>query len=100
MNHFLNMFTYSVLLTMALWFGRAAVKPVGIYLFSRRAHLAVGVPVPHVCDDPECPATTLISAIDDTHRKVRTEAIVAVIQSLATLVAAAYAFVLVMGRLA
>jgi len=96
MNHFLNMFTYSVLLTMAFWFGRAAVKPVGIYLFSRRARLAV----PHVCDDPTCPATTLTLAIDDTHRQVRTEAIVAVIQSLATLVAAAYAFVLVMGRLA
>jgi hypothetical protein len=98
MNHFLNMFVYSALLTMALWYGRAAVKPVGIYLFSRRA--VVSTPVPHVCDDPECPATVLILAIDDTHRKVRTEAIVAVIQSLATLVAAAYAFVLVMGRLA
>jgi hypothetical protein len=97
MNHFLNMFTYSVLLTMALWFGRAAVKPVGIYLFSRRT---ASISPAHECGDPECPAITLISAIDDTHRKVRNEAIVAVIQSLATLVAAAYAFVLVMSRLA
>jgi len=97
MNHFLNMFTYSLLLTLALWFGRAAIKPVGIYLFSRRTRL--GVP-PHECPDPKCPATALILAVDDTHRKVRTEAIVAVIQSLVTLVAAAYAFVLVMGRLA
>jgi len=98
MNHFLNMFTYSLLLTMALWFGRGAVKPVGVYLFSRRARASV--PPHDVCDDPKCPATTLIEAVEDTHRKVREEAIFAVIKSLATLVAAAYAFVLVMGRLA
>ena len=98
MNHFLNMFVYSALLTMALWYGRAAAKPIGIYLFSRRT--VASVPPHDGCDDPKCPATVLTSAVNDTHHKVRTEAIVAVIQSLATLVAAAYAFVLVMSRLA
>ena len=95
--NFWRLFAYSVLLTMALWYGKGAIKSVGIYRFSRV--VVNGDPALHECDDPECPATTLISAIDDTHREVRTEAIVAVIQSLVTLVATAYAFVSLVGRL-
>jgi hypothetical protein len=104
MNPFWDLAAYSVLLAMALWFclriGKDAVRSVGIYRFSRvvangqeaQAHLLV-------CDDPKCPATALISAIDDTHREVRTEAIVAVGESLVALAAVAYTFVFFMGRL-
>ena len=99
MNHFWTLFIYSLLLAMALWYGKAAVKSVGIYYFSRTV-ARNSDPALHECDDPKCPAATLISAIDDTHRKVRTEAVVAVLSALATLVALAWAVVIVMGRLA
>jgi hypothetical protein len=100
MNHFLALFLYSALLTMALWYGKAAVKSVGIWHFSRAVYTTGGpASMTHECEDPKCPATALISAIDDTHRKVRTEAIFAVVSALTTLVATVYAFVLLMGRL-
>lgn len=101
MNHFWTLFIYSALLMMALWYGKDAIKKVGIYRFSRRVvdPDRVGAES-HECDDPKCPAAALISAIDDTHREVRTEAVVAVISALATLVALAWAVVIVMGRLA
>lgn len=99
--NFLALFIYSALLIMALWCGKGAVKSVGIYRFSRGV-VAVRLrdPAMQACDDPNCPATTLISGIEDTHRKVRTEAVFAVVGALATLVAAAVAFVVLMGRLA
>jgi hypothetical protein len=100
MNLFWNLAAYSVLLAMALWFclriGRGAVKSVGIYYFSRAVARNSDT---HVCGDPKCSAIVLISAIDDTHRKVRTEAIVAVGESLVALAAVAYTFVFFMGRL-
>jgi len=96
MRHFWILFIYSALLMMALWYSKGAIKKVGIYRFSRRV---VGDDPAHECGDPKCPAIVLISAIDDTHREVRTEAIFAVVSALATLVATVYAFVLLMGRL-
>ena len=96
MRHFWILFIYSALLMMALWYSRDAIKKVGIYRFSRAV---ASDPEPHDCGDPKCPATALISAIEDTHRKVRTEAIFAVVSALATLVATAWAFVHLMGRL-
>jgi hypothetical protein len=100
--NFLSLFIYSWLLIMALWCGKGAVKSVGIYRYSRgmvAARLRHD-PAMQACDDPKCPAVTLISGIEDTHRKVRTEAVFAVVSALATLVAAAVAFVVLMGRLA
>ena len=98
MNPFWNLFALLVLLAMVLWFGKDAVRSVGIYHFSRA--VANGDAARHVCDDPKCPAIALLSAIEDTHRKVRTEAIVAVsVESLVTLAAVAYTFVFFMGRL-
>jgi len=96
MRHFWILFLYSALLMMALWYGRDAIKKVGIYRFSRAV---ASDPGPHDCGDPKCPAAVLYSAIDDTHRKVRTEVIFAVVSALATLVALAYAVVIVAGRL-
>lgn len=91
---FWNLLVYSALLAVAFWFGEGAVRSVGIYRFSRAV---AGGDATHVCEDSECPAAVLFSAIEDTHRKVRTEAVVAVIESLATLVVAAYAFSLLVA---
>lgn len=96
MNLFWNLFAYSVLLAVTLWFGKGAVRSVGIYRVSRA--VANRDAALHECDDPDCPAIALFSAIEETHRKVRTEAIVAVIKSLILPVAAG-TVVLIMGRL-
>lgn len=88
----MNLFALLVLLAMALWLSRGALKSVGIFRVSRAVNRDAAL---HECDDPDCPATTLFSAIEDTHRKVRAEAVVAVV----TLVAVACTFVFFMGRL-
>lgn len=100
-----SLLIYSALLLIPLtglvWFGKGAVKSVGVYYFSRavvnsqtrQAHSLV-------CDDPQCPATALFSAIEDTHHKVRTEAILAVVESLVIIAAAAYTLVFFTTRLA
>jgi succinate dehydrogenase hydrophobic anchor subunit len=93
MNPFWNLFALLVLLAMALWLSKGAVRSVGIFRVSR-AVINRDAAL-HECDDPDCPATTLFSAIEDTHRKVRTEAVVAV----AMLVAVVCTFVFFMGRL-
>jgi hypothetical protein len=95
MNLLWSLLAFSVLLVVAFWFGKGAVLKVGVYYFSR----AVANGTSHVCDGPECPAIALLSAIEDTHRKVRTEAILAVVTALATLAGTAYIFVLLTGRL-
>jgi len=97
MNHFLNVMAYSVLLIILMWSGKRALKAVGVYRLSRTV---ASNPEPHVCGDPKCPATVLISAIEDTHRQVRIEACWAVLTLLVPLAATTYAFGLLMSRLA
>ena len=96
-RHFLNVMVYSLLLIQALWFGRRAVKAVGIYRFSRDA---VTPGEAHECGDKDCPATLLISAMHETHLKVRTEAFWAVGTAVMTIAAAVFVFGLLMSRLA
>jgi hypothetical protein len=99
--HFLNVMVYSVLLITALWFGKRALKAVGIYRFSRAAVGGHPRALPaHVCADESCPGAVLTSVMAETHRKVRIEALWAVLIFLAPLTAATYTFVLLMGRLA
>jgi hypothetical protein len=113
----MSLFIYFVVLAVwsavALLYVKRAVKSVGVYRFSRAVVTACDPQVCMWCGDPECPASrevdqvaddieaaaVLTLAIEDTHREVRTEAIVAVIGALVALAVAVYAFGLLMGRL-
>lgn len=81
---------------MASWWYRRAVKAVGIYRFSRAAVTHADM---HVCNDENCPRTVVVSAMHDTHLKVRNEALLVV--GMAVSVGAVFVFIFVelMNRL-
>ena len=112
----MSLFVYFVVLAVwsavAFLYVKRAVKSVGIYRFSRAVVTACDPQVCMWCGDPECPASREVDqvaddiaaakfalAIEDTHREVRTEAIIAVTSSLIALAVTAYALGLLITQL-